>query len=57
MRPWYKVVTLREEVGEGRSFSPDEFAHRIGAVAERDRAPGLQRSGAVLLAHMVLRVR
>ena len=26
MTPWYKVVTLREEVREGRSFSPDEFA-------------------------------
>ena len=26
--PWYKVVTLRKEVREGRSFSPDEFALR-----------------------------
>ena len=26
MDPWYKVVTLRREVREGRSFSPDEFA-------------------------------
>ena len=24
--PWYKIVTLRKEVREGRSFSPDEFA-------------------------------
>ena len=24
--PWYKIVTLRREVREGRSFSPDEFA-------------------------------
>ena len=24
--PWYKVVALRREVREGRSFSPDEFA-------------------------------
>ena len=24
--PWYKTVTLRTEVREGRSFSPDEFA-------------------------------
>ncbi len=23
---WYKIVTLRKEVREGRSFSPDEFA-------------------------------
>ncbi len=26
MEPWYRVVTLRKEVREGRSFSPDEFA-------------------------------
>ncbi len=26
MEPWYKVVTPRKEVREGRSFSPDEFA-------------------------------
>ncbi len=26
MTPWYKVVTLREEVREGCSFSLDEFA-------------------------------
>ncbi len=26
MDPWYKVVTPRKEVREGRSFSPDEFA-------------------------------
>ena len=26
LAPWYKIVTLRKEVREGRSFSPDEFA-------------------------------
>ena len=26
MDPWYKVVTPRKEVREGRSFNPDEFA-------------------------------
>ncbi len=26
LEPWYKIVTLRKEVREGRSFSPDEFA-------------------------------
>ena len=31
MEPWYRVVTLRKEVREGRSFSPDEFAIRPGA--------------------------
>ena len=32
MNPWYKVVTLREEVREGRSFSPDEFAIALEQV-------------------------
>lgn len=32
MRPWYKVVTLREKVREGRSFSPDEFAIALEQV-------------------------
>ena len=30
--PWYKVVTLRKEVREGRSFSPDEFAIALEQV-------------------------
>ena len=32
MNPWYKVVTLRYEVREGRSFSPDEFAIALEQV-------------------------
>ena len=32
MNPWYKVVTLRKEVREGRSFSPDEFAIALEQV-------------------------
>ena len=32
MVPWYKVVTLRKEVREGRSFSPDEFAIALEQV-------------------------
>ncbi len=32
MRPWYKIVTLRREVREGRSFSPDEFAIALEQV-------------------------
>ena len=31
--PWYRVVTLRKEVREGRSFSPDEFAIALEQVA------------------------
>ena len=30
--PWYKAVTLRQEVREGRSFSPDEFAIALEQV-------------------------
>ena len=32
MDPWYKTVTLRKEVREGRSFSPDEFAIALEQV-------------------------
>ena len=32
LEPWYKVVTPRQEVREGRSFSPDEFAIALEQV-------------------------
>ena len=32
LSPWYKVATLRKEVREGRSFSPDEFAIALEQV-------------------------
>ena len=32
LRPWYRVATLRKEVREGRSFSPDEFAIALEQV-------------------------
>lgn len=32
MKPWYQVVTVRREVREGRSFSPDEFAIALEQV-------------------------
>ena len=32
MEPWYKVVIPREEVREGRSFNPDEFAIALEQV-------------------------
>ena len=38
MEPWYRVVTLRKEVREGRSFSPDEFAIALEQVVA-DAAP------------------
>src|SRR3989338_1548781 len=33
LEPWYKVVTPRKEVREGRSFNPDEFAIHLEQVA------------------------
>ena len=32
MTPWYKVVTRRQEVREGRSFSPDELTIALEQV-------------------------
>ena len=37
--PWYRVVTLRKEVREGRSFSPDEFAIALEQVDRRRPRP------------------
>ncbi len=44
MEPWYRVVTARKEVREGRSFNPDEFAIHLeqvvsGAAPEDYRDP------------------
>ncbi len=38
MEPWYKLVTPRKEVREGRSFNPDEFAIALEQVVT-GRAP------------------
>ncbi len=35
MEPWYKIVTPRKEVREGRSFSPDEFAIALEQVVAK----------------------
>jgi len=32
MEPWYKIVTPRKEVREGRSFDPDQFAIALEQV-------------------------
>ena len=37
--PWYKVVTPRREVREGRSFSPDEFAIALEQVVAGTAPP------------------
>ena len=34
MDPWYRVVTPRREVREGRSFNPDEFAIALDQVVD-----------------------
>src|SRR5438270_7443357 len=35
LEPWYKIVTPRKEVREGRSFNPDEFAIHLEQVVAR----------------------
>src|SRR5947209_1013708 len=35
MDPWYKTVTPRKEVREGRSFNPDEFAIHLEQVVAK----------------------
>lgn len=35
MDPWYKIVTPRKEVREGRSFNPDEFAIALEQVVAK----------------------
>ena len=39
LEPWYRVVTAREEVREGRSFSPDEFAIALEQVKSGTAPP------------------
>ena len=39
LNPWYRVVTLRKEVREGRSFSPDEFAIALEQVVAGTAPP------------------
>jgi hypothetical protein len=34
MEPWYKVVTPRKEVREGRSFAPSKFAIALEQVVD-----------------------
>jgi hypothetical protein len=42
--PWYKIVTPRKEVREGRSFNPDEFAVALECLkAEQERGPDFLR--------------
>ena len=39
MDPWYRVVTPRKEVREGRSFNPDEFAIALDQVVDGKAPP------------------
>ena len=41
LAPWYRVVTPRREVREGRSFSPDEFAIALEQVVAGTAPTGL----------------
>lgn len=51
MTPWYKAVTPRAEVREGRSFNPDEFAIDLAqVVADTGTAPADYRDPAQFFA-------
>jgi hypothetical protein len=43
VEPWYKVVTPRKEVREGRSFNPDEFAIHLEQVLAGKAPPDYQK--------------
>jgi hypothetical protein len=43
MEPWYKIVTPRKEVREGRSFNPDEFAIALEQVVAGKAPPDYQK--------------
>ena len=53
MEPWYRVVTLRKEVREGRSFSPDEFAIALEQVVDGTAPEDYSDPNAVLLPHVL----
>ena len=53
MEPWYKLVTPRKEVREGRSFNPDEFAIALEQVVAGIRPGRLQEARAVFLADLL----
>ena len=40
MDPWYKITTSRQEVREGRSFNPDEFAIAMEQVVAGKESKG-----------------
>jgi hypothetical protein len=52
MEPWYKVVQPRDEVREGRSFNPDEFA-----IALQQAVAGGDESVAAVTLEIRLRTR
>ena len=44
MEPWYRLVTPRREVREGRSFNPDEFAIALEQVVAGSASDTTTRS-------------
>lgn len=43
--PWYKIVTPRKEVREGRSFNPDEFAIALEQIVWFEEMIGPEEVG------------
>lgn len=53
MEPWYKVVTPRKEVREGRSFNPDEFAIALEQVVAGTAPEDYRDPAQFFLAHLL----
>ena len=52
MKPWYKVVTPREDLREGQPLDASEFAVHLDHVRDGRGAGRLQEPGAVLRADL-----
>ena len=57
MDPWYRIVTLRKEVREGRSFSPDEFAIALEQVLTKTAPEDYSNPVQFFFAHLFSRAR
>ena len=52
LKPWYKVVTPREDLRDGRPLDASEFAVHLDHVRDGRAPADYQKPGAVLRAHV-----
>ena len=50
LKPWYKVVTPREDLREGKPLDAAEFAVHLDGVRNNCAPPGCQETGYCVLA-------